>query len=125
MLLVGLEPVRAQAVRVSQRRRRLRLPLGPRRGASLLRDHLQGELLAGGLVPDEPYGPRAAATERPQGPVAAQHEAAREDGFGGARHRCSPLATVRKTPAPTGRSVTVTRLWIVHRARSKPGAEGK
>ena len=110
VLVVGLEPVRAQAVRVAQRRRRLGLALGPRRGAALPRDDLQRELLTAELVADEPDRPGAAAAERAQGPIAVQDETVRGDGFDGARQRCSPLAPLLKIPAPTGRSDTVTRL---------------
>ncbi len=137
VLVVGLEPVGAQAVRVAQRRRGLGLALGPRRGAALPRDDLQGELLTGSLVADEPDRSGAAASEWAQGPIAVQDETvfafgARlqpgtviNAGFDGARHRCSPLAPSPKTPAPTGRGDTVTRLRDGHRARLKPGTERK
>src|SRR5215510_14004927 len=62
------------------------------------------------LVADEPDRARSPAPERAQGPIPVQDETVRDDGFRGARHRCTPLAPPCKTPAPTGRGGTVTRL---------------
>ena len=91
MLLVGLEPVRAQAVRVAQRRRRFGLSFGARRRPSLSGDDLERKLLTGRLVANEPHRARAAAPERAQGAIPVQDETVRGDGFDGARrHRRLP-----------------------------------
>ena len=125
VLGVRFEPVGAQAVRVAQFRRRLGLALGPGRRPTLPGDDLQRELLAGDLVAHEPHRPGAAASEWAQGPIPVQDEAVRVDGFDGTRHRCSALAPLRETPAPTGRGDTVTQLRMAHRARLKPGTARK
>ena len=117
VLGVHFEPVGAQAVGVAQPCRRLGLTLGPRRRPAFPGDDLQRELLPGDLVAHEPHRPRAAAAKWAQGPIPVQDETVRGDGFDGARHRCSTLASLRKTPAPTERGDTVTRL----RRHTEPG----
>src|SRR5512133_55615 len=95
MLVVGLEPVRAQAVRVVEARGRRRLPLRARSRAAFLGDDLESDIPAGRLVPRQPHRARAAASEGAQGPVAAEHQAVRRHGFDGACHR-APLGSERR-----------------------------
>ena len=71
---VAAEPVRAQAGGMAQLRGRLRLALGPHGRLALARDDLQRDVEARPLVAGEPHRARAAAAERPQGPVAVEDE---------------------------------------------------
>ena len=94
MLVVCLEAVRAQAVRMVEARCGRRFPLRARARAAFLGDDLERDVAAGLLVPRQPHRPRAAASERAQGPVSAEHEAVRRHGFDGACHR-GPLGSDR------------------------------
>ncbi len=71
---VAAEPVRAQAGGMAQVRGRLGLALGPHGRLALPRDDLQRDVEARPLVAGEPDRARAAAAERPQGPVAVEDE---------------------------------------------------
>src|SRR6266550_9288797 len=71
---VAAEPVRAQAGGMAQLRGRLGLALGPHGRLALARDDLQRDVEARPLVAGEPHRARAAAAERPQGPVAVEDE---------------------------------------------------
>ena len=100
VLVVHLEAVRTQATGVTEPRRRLGLSLRSWLCATLPGDDLEGDLGARRLVQREPDRPRSAASERAQGPVATENEAARRDRFDGARHPAPALAAAAKTPAP-------------------------
>jgi hypothetical protein len=86
--------VRAQASGMAQSRGGLGLPLGTRPGLALTRDDLQRDVEAVCLVAGKPYRARAAAAERLQGPVAAEHELAGRKGRDRCRHVGFGLAAV-------------------------------
>jgi hypothetical protein len=86
--------VRAQASAMAQSRGGLGLPLGTRPGLALTRDDLQRDVEAVCLVAGKPDRARAAAAERLQGPVAAEHELAGRKGRDGCRHVRFGLAAV-------------------------------
>ena len=83
---VAAEPVRAQAGGMPQLRGRLRLALGPHGRLALPRDDLQRDIESCPLVAGEPDRARAAAAERPQGPVAVEDELDAGERWGGLSH---------------------------------------
>ena len=89
MLGVTAEPVGALARRVAQAGGSLGLALGPGGRLPFPGDDLERHLHAVLLVPGEPDGAGAPASERPQGAVAAEDEVALNKGLGCVRHRLS------------------------------------
>ena len=83
---VARERVRAQAARVAQLRGGLRLALGARGGLPLTGDDLERDVEPRLLVACEPDRSRAAAAERAQRPVPAEHEPAPLQCESGVRH---------------------------------------
>ena len=74
MSLVAREGERAQAAGVAQHRGGVDLALGARAGLALPLDDLQRDVPAGLLVVGEPDRAAAPAAERPERPVAAEHQ---------------------------------------------------
>ena len=112
MALVARQGEGAQAARMAQPGGRLDLPLGAAAGLALARHDLERDVAAGLLVPGEPDGTRAAAAQRPQRPVATEHEAVLGEGDG-LLHAPRPLRFGRKVLLSPGR--------LVHSATSRPG----
>src|SRR5918999_6288582 len=84
--VIASKSVCAQAVRVAEARRGVRLPLGPRGRLALLRDDLERDVEARLLIAREPDGARSAAAERAQGTITAEYEAVFGDGLQRGRH---------------------------------------
>src|SRR5438105_1960330 len=79
---VPAEPIGALAGRMAQPGRRLRLPLGAGGRLALARDDLQSDVEPVALVTSKPDGAGTAASERPQRPIASEHEFALDQGWG-------------------------------------------
>ena len=106
---VGAEAVRAQAALVAKPCRRLGLALGPVAGLAFSRHDLEGHVETVRLVAREPDGARRAAPERPQWPIAVEHELARGEGVRCDRHVVRGLATAAQSPLRSGAVATVSR----------------
>ena len=78
---------------MAQARRGLGLALGARSGLPLARDDLERDVELRLLVAGEPDRARAAAAERLERPVAAEHELGDGEGLGGLAHALRRLAT--------------------------------
>ncbi len=98
--LVPPEGVGALAGRVPQLGGGLGLAFGAWRGLALARDDLERHVEPVTLVTSKPDGARAAAAERPEGAVPAEHELALLRGCGGVRHGGFSLAQAAASPAP-------------------------
>ena len=104
---IAREGVGAQAARMAQLRGRLGLALGARGGLPLAGDDLEGDLEPRLLVPREPDRPRAAASERAQRPVPAEHEPAPFERESGVRHRSGQVGDRRVVSSLTDDPSTV------------------
>ena len=93
--VVRAEVVRAHAALVAQARRGLHLACRACRALALPRDDLQRDVEPGLLVAGEPDRAGAAATERPERPVAVEDERAVGKGEGSGGHRFQSLRRER------------------------------
>ena len=96
---VAPEVVGADAPLVAEPRRGLHLPRRPGSALALARDDLQRDLETRPLVPREPDGARAAATEGPEGPVAVEDEVGSGKGVRGTRHGPGLFAVAGDRPS--------------------------
>ena len=101
------ERVGAEAARMAQLRGRLGFPLGACGGLPLAGDDLEGDLEPRLLVPHEPDRPRAAAAERAQRPVPAEHEPAPFERESGIRHTSGQVGDRRVVSSLTDDLSTV------------------
>ncbi len=95
---------------MAQAGRRLGLALGARGGFPFARHDLERDVELRLLVAGEPDRAGAAAAERLEGPVAAEHELGEGERLGGLDHALRRLATAPDSPASSATGVRLHRL---------------